>query len=233
MTLGEKIQILRKQNSMSQEQLSALTAVSRQAISKWEVGESIPDVDNIVQLSEIFGVTTDYLLKNGTSGEMVFREDVPSSATVAVPTPIVKVSKKLGKTMVIAGLICTAIAGTPGVLWRTTSNLLFPTALVVAALGAIILFLQSAGKTQSLVSTFGAKLAIIGIIIVCVAGIPGMLGRSHADLLLALSFGAAWLGAGIVIVGYLTPYIKSRNKIADEIDLRPHKPTGDATQWKN
>ena len=75
MTLGEKIQILRKQHGMSQEQLSALTSVSRQAISKWEVGESIPDVDNIVQLSEIFGVTTDYLLDFRTGKANTHKED--------------------------------------------------------------------------------------------------------------------------------------------------------------
>ena len=67
MNLGEKIQTLRKQSKMSQEQLAEKVFVSRQAISKWELSESLPDVDNIVQLSSVFGVTTDYLLKNGVS----------------------------------------------------------------------------------------------------------------------------------------------------------------------
>jgi transcriptional regulator with XRE-family HTH domain len=62
MTLGEKIHQLRTNNGWSQEQLAMRITVSRQAISKWELGESVPDVDNIVQLSKIFGVTTDYLL---------------------------------------------------------------------------------------------------------------------------------------------------------------------------
>jgi len=62
MTLGEKILVLRKQNGMSQEQLAEKITVSRQAISRWELNESIPDVDNIVQLSNIFSVSTDYLL---------------------------------------------------------------------------------------------------------------------------------------------------------------------------
>ncbi|MDR2182634.1 MAG: helix-turn-helix domain-containing protein [Clostridiales bacterium] len=65
MTLGEKIQVLRKQSGMSQEQLAERITISRQAISRWELNESVPDVDNIVQLSRIFGVSTDYLLKNG------------------------------------------------------------------------------------------------------------------------------------------------------------------------
>ncbi len=63
MTLGEKLQALRKENNMSQEQLASQINVSRQAISKWELNESLPDITNIVQLSNIFKVTTDYLLK--------------------------------------------------------------------------------------------------------------------------------------------------------------------------
>ena len=53
MTIGEKIQQLRKTNNLSQEQLAEKLAVSRQAISKWELG-SIPDTDKIIQLSRIF-----------------------------------------------------------------------------------------------------------------------------------------------------------------------------------
>ena len=64
MTLGEKIQTLRKQKGLSQEQLAEKITVSRQAVSKWELSESFPDVDNIVQLSNIFDVSTDYLLRN-------------------------------------------------------------------------------------------------------------------------------------------------------------------------
>jgi transcriptional regulator with XRE-family HTH domain len=62
MTLGEKIQQLRKNNSLSQESLAEKLEISRQAISKWELGESIPDSDKIVQLSKFFKVSTDFLL---------------------------------------------------------------------------------------------------------------------------------------------------------------------------
>ena len=64
MTFGEKLQLLRKSKCMSQEQLATQIDVSRQAISKWELGESNPDVERIVQISNIFDVTTDYLLKD-------------------------------------------------------------------------------------------------------------------------------------------------------------------------
>ncbi|GGF93816.1 helix-turn-helix domain-containing protein [Paenibacillus abyssi] len=62
MAIGQKIQKLRKKNYMSQEKLAEQLGVSRQAISKWEVGESIPDTDKVIQLSLAFDVPTDYLL---------------------------------------------------------------------------------------------------------------------------------------------------------------------------
>ena len=64
MNLSEKIQDLRKQNNLSQEQFAEKLNVSRQAVSKWESGQSIPDVDKIIAMSEIFEVSTDYLLKD-------------------------------------------------------------------------------------------------------------------------------------------------------------------------
>ena len=64
MKLEEKITLLRKQNGWSQEELAFRLDVSRQSVSKWEMGSSIPELDKIVKMSEIFGVTTDYLLKN-------------------------------------------------------------------------------------------------------------------------------------------------------------------------
>jgi len=62
MMIGEKIYQLRKNKELSQEELALQLTVSRQAISKWELGESIPDTENVVQLSRIFSVSTDYLL---------------------------------------------------------------------------------------------------------------------------------------------------------------------------
>jgi len=64
MILSEKIIHLRKQNGWSQEQLAEQLNVSRQSVSKWESGASIPDLDKIIKLSKIFGVSTDYLIKD-------------------------------------------------------------------------------------------------------------------------------------------------------------------------
>ena len=63
MTIGEKIQRCRKGQKMSQEELAGKLGVSRQAVSKWELNESIPDTENVIELGKIFGVSLDYLLK--------------------------------------------------------------------------------------------------------------------------------------------------------------------------
>lgn len=73
MTMGEKIQQLRKAKGMSQEDLASNITVSRQAISKWELGEAVPDTNNIVQLCKIFGVSADYLLNDNIESNM----DIP------------------------------------------------------------------------------------------------------------------------------------------------------------
>lgn len=64
MILADKIINLRKKNGWSQEELAEKLGVSRQSISKYESAQSIPDLDKILKLSEIFGVTTDYLIKD-------------------------------------------------------------------------------------------------------------------------------------------------------------------------
>ncbi len=63
MTTADRIQSLRKAKGMSQEELADRVGVSRQAVSKWESEQATPDLDKIVIMSDIFEVTTDYLLK--------------------------------------------------------------------------------------------------------------------------------------------------------------------------
>lgn len=62
MNLSEKIMLLRKKQGWSQEELANRLNISRQSISKWESSQSQPDIDKIILLSQLFQVTTDYLL---------------------------------------------------------------------------------------------------------------------------------------------------------------------------
>ena len=74
MTVGNKISTLRRQKGLSQKQLAEILMISPQAVSRWEQDENMPDLDNIVQLSKIFDVSTDYLLKDP---EIVDADDIP------------------------------------------------------------------------------------------------------------------------------------------------------------
>lgn len=64
MVLGEKLKALRKKSGMSQEQLAEKLSVSRQAITKWERGAGTPDIENMMAISDLFGVSVDELLSN-------------------------------------------------------------------------------------------------------------------------------------------------------------------------
>lgn len=60
--LAQQIRVLRTAKNLSQDELAEKLYISRQAVSKWENGEATPDIDKLVQLAEIFGVSLDYLV---------------------------------------------------------------------------------------------------------------------------------------------------------------------------
>lgn len=64
MAIGEKLKRLRKEKGVSQDFVAQELHVSRQAVSKWELNEALPDLDNAKRLSEMFGVSIDYLVKD-------------------------------------------------------------------------------------------------------------------------------------------------------------------------
>lgn len=69
MTFAEKLKSLRKQASMSQEQLAEKLGVSRQAVTKWETGTGIPDIENIKSISSLFDISIDELLSNENASQ--------------------------------------------------------------------------------------------------------------------------------------------------------------------
>ena len=79
MILADKIITLRKKTGWSQEELASQLGVTRQSVSKWEGAQSVPDLDKVVQMSRLFGVSTDYLLKD----ELEEEEFVESEADEA------------------------------------------------------------------------------------------------------------------------------------------------------
>ena len=76
MEFSEKLITLRKGRDLTQEQLAGQLNVSRQSISKWESGQVIPEVEKIVELSKVFNVTLDYLLKPSEIDELSVKTDM-------------------------------------------------------------------------------------------------------------------------------------------------------------
>lgn len=77
MTFGEKLKSLRKKQGWTQEEMADMLMVSRQALSKWESEAAIPDTENVLQISRLFGVSTDYLLNDEYESD----NDIPAVQT--------------------------------------------------------------------------------------------------------------------------------------------------------
>ena len=84
MILADKIINERKKNGWSQEELAEKLSVSRQAVSKWESAQSIPDLQRIVSMAALFGVSTDYLLKEDMGEVSVVYEEAPEDTAYQV-----------------------------------------------------------------------------------------------------------------------------------------------------
>ena len=109
MTLNEKIYNLRKNAGYSQEALAEKTGVSRQSVSKWETGESVPEIDKIVALSKIFSVTTDYLLNDDYEEEIKTEENTVSVEIKQTEDVKEAVRSKIPKYAWLSGVILSVI----------------------------------------------------------------------------------------------------------------------------
>ena len=109
MILADKIIRLRKKNGWSQEELADKMNVSRQAVSKWEAAQTTPDLEKILQLGNLFGVTTDYLLKDELVDEE-FVEGVDETPirkiSLAEATDYLDQRKNASVQIAIATLLC-------------------------------------------------------------------------------------------------------------------------------
>ncbi len=114
MNIGERIYELRKSKELSQEDLAERLGVSRQSVSKWETGAVVPDTENALKMSKIFGVTTDFLLTgqyNDTgldSGKVTYTESKASQESEVSNMKNDRFSAK--KTIAVILAICLALA---------------------------------------------------------------------------------------------------------------------------
>ena len=131
MKLLDKIIKLRKAHGWSQEDLADELHVSRQAISRWENGTALPDAQNVLQISKLFGVTTDYLLNDDYESD----RDIPMVKTATQETEDLFIRKK--RLHLIAAICFTVswICALMGVL-NSSNNIQFVLSCFMLALCA-------------------------------------------------------------------------------------------------
>ena len=135
MTLPDKIVKHRKASGWSQEEFAEKLYVSRQAVSRWENGTALPDAQNILQISKLFHVTTDYLLNDDYESD----GDIPAVKTAEEETETIYLKKK---RLHLIAAICFTIAAFAYIPW-------FGTGFVGAQVNAV-LSLASAGINYAL-----------------------------------------------------------------------------------
>ena len=118
MILADKIIENRKKNGWSQEELAVKLDVSRQSVSKWEGAQAIPDMKKIIQMAELFGVTTDYLLRDDIEEEVVpvtssvdyDQEDTAVRVSMEEASRFLQYNEKAASPISIGVLLCITSA---------------------------------------------------------------------------------------------------------------------------
>ena len=155
MILADKIINERKKNGWSQEDLAEMLDVSRQSVSKWEGAQSVPDLQKILKMAEIFGVSTDYLLKDEmepetrTASETTYTSSEPitplRTVSLEEASEFISIKKKILPVIGIGVVLCITCPLILILLAGLSTNEAFNLSSNTAALiGIIFLFLQLA-----------------------------------------------------------------------------------------
>ena len=129
--LSEKLYKLRKNSGLSQEQLAEQLNVSRQAISKWEQGTAVPESEKLITISNFFGVSVDYLLKEDTA------DTTNTTAEVMEEKP-----KRMAAIVIcIAGIVSMVIWGLLSIFRPEASNQVSESSMITIDGNGIFLIL--------------------------------------------------------------------------------------------
>ena len=132
MTLAEKILSLRTQRGMSQDDLAEKLEVSRQSVSKWETAQSTPDLDKIIKLADLFGVSVDQLVRDGERPQPP--EPSPPQTVYVERRQELSPLQKLGVVMEASGaaLAVIGLMGVPLLIWAAAALVILGLPLLLA-----------------------------------------------------------------------------------------------------
>ena len=163
MILADKIIDLRKKSGWSQEELAAKLNVSRQAVSKWEGAQSVPDLDRVLQMSRLFGVSTDYLLKDeqdaaDNTGDSISDSDV-RTVSMEEANSFLAASEANARPMALATFLCiispvclmllAALSNRPGaVISNGAAAAVGLCVLLLLVAGAVVIFISCGARTK-------------------------------------------------------------------------------------
>lgn len=142
MNFGIKLQILRKDKRLSQEALAEQLGVSRQAVSKWERGEGYPEMDTIIMISNLFGVTLDYLMKDNDDEEISISAPIEEAGIVLSTAELDNfILYKKRNAFIIATAVMAIIMSVSLVVFFEENSLAKGAMLIIVALaiGSMIL----------------------------------------------------------------------------------------------
>ena len=140
MALSEKLYTLRKKSGLSQEQLAEQLNVSRQAISKWESGTSIPESDKLISISNYFNVSLDYLMKEDNAQSKDESQTEKMVSTQAAD----RTQKSVGFIICIGGIICLIVWGLLSMLNPSASNRISESSMITIDGNGVFLILSAA-----------------------------------------------------------------------------------------
>ncbi len=209
MIFADKLIQLRKQKGWSQEELAEKMEVTRQSVSKWESAQSVPDIERILQLSDIFDVSLDYLLKNNEDiNEQILSADDKPEAYKAIDLTEAKsfieakkstaVPVAIGVFLCVISPICLLILGVLSEINpnQISENMACGAGLIVLSAfiaAAVAVFVLSGSKTSRSYNT-------IGIVLCVLAAIPlftGIIISEDDDLLMIICLSATIFTAAI------------------------------------
>ena len=144
MKFGEKLQKLRKEKGMSQEELAARLHVSRQAVSKWENDQGYPETEKMLMIGNIFSVTMDYLLKD-EGGEQPQEQGFYASRECV--QGYLQQEKRITLRIAVGTLLCI-LSGLPVLIYPQQEDVMSIFSMILIALGIAVLVSLSFDKNE-------------------------------------------------------------------------------------